>query len=74
MNMIEQNQDIHSETAYKIFNKRVGVYRSRAKAVNFGLIYGIGDKALSNMLNLPLKEVKRIKQIFNTNRILESRN
>jgi DNA polymerase I len=53
-NMIEafkKNEDIHTSTASKIFGVSPGdvtlLMRSRAKAVNFGIVYGIGDFSLS---------------------------
>ena len=56
------NEDIHSSTAREVFNLGDGeidsIYRSRAKAVNFGIVYGISDYGLSRDLNIPRKEAK----------------
>src|SRR5690606_37386331 len=35
------------------------IMRSRAKAVNFGIVYGISDYGLSRDLNIPRKEAKQ---------------
>ena len=48
--------DIHRRTASKIFNKPISeisdLERSRAKTINFGLIYGQSEFALSEALNI----------------------
>ena len=53
-------QDIHTRTAMEIFELRdeelTREHRSRAKAVNFGVIYGQGDSGLSKSLGIPRAE------------------
>lgn len=53
-------QDIHQRTAMEIFGVPAdGVtreHRTRAKAVNFGVIYGQGDSGLAKALNIPRTE------------------
>lgn len=55
-------EDIHAETASKVFHTPLDEVtkrqRSDAKAVNFGIIYGISDYGLSQNLNIPRKEAK----------------
>ena len=55
-----QNQDIHARTASEVFGVPLGevtsTLRSRAKAVNFGIVYGISDYGLSRDLHIPKKE------------------
>lgn len=51
-----QNKDIHSETALKIFGTEEK--RSVAKSINFGLIYGMGGKKLSETLKISFNEAK----------------
>ncbi|MCK9443877.1 MAG: DNA polymerase I [Tissierellaceae bacterium] len=56
------NEDIHRKTASEVFNvsmEEVSSHmRSSAKAVNFGIIYGISDYGLSRDLNITRKEAK----------------
>ncbi len=56
------NEDIHRATAAKIFSKPLDEVtsseRSSAKAVNFGIIYGISAFGLSNQLGISAKEAK----------------
>ncbi|WXR62003.1 DNA polymerase I [Peptostreptococcaceae bacterium AGR-M142] len=57
-----KEEDIHAMTASKVFNKpleEVDSYlRGQAKAVNFGIVYGISDFGLSKNLNIPVKLAK----------------
>ncbi len=52
--------DIHSATASQVFgvpiDKVTPEHRSRAKAVNFGIVYGIGAFSLSDDLKVSMKE------------------
>lgn len=56
------NEDIHTKTASEVFNVPKSdvtpLMRSRAKAVNFGIIYGISDYGLARDLNISRKEAK----------------
>lgn len=58
----KQNHDIHAETASKIFNisleQVTREQRNRAKAVNFGIIYGISSFGLSQQLKITIKEAQ----------------
>lgn len=55
-----QNQDIHSRTAAEVFgvplDQVTSEMRSRAKAVNFGIVYGISDYGLSRDIGVSRKE------------------
>ncbi|MBQ3132939.1 MAG: DNA polymerase I [Clostridia bacterium] len=55
--------DIHRVTASQVFgvpeNEVTPALRSRAKAVNFGIVYGIGAHSLSEDLGVPYGEAKR---------------
>ncbi len=57
-----ENQDIHLRTAMEIFDVPEAEVdremRSRAKAVNFGVIYGQGESGLSKALGIPRKTAK----------------
>lgn len=54
--------DIHRKTASEVFNvpmeEVTSSIRSNAKAVNFGIVYGISDYGLSRDLNITRKEAK----------------
>lgn len=56
------NQDIHKATAALVFNKPfeevTDTDRRNAKAVNFGIIYGISSYGLSQDLSIGVKEAK----------------
>lgn len=63
--------DIHTDTAARIFNiDRPSVdatMRSRAKAINFGIIYGMGPQRLARQTNVTVEEAKRfIERYFAT--------
>ena len=55
-------EDIHTKTASEVFDvpkeEVTSLMRSRAKAVNFGIVYGISDYGLSRDLNITRKEAK----------------
>ena len=66
-NMIEafvNKTDIHSATAAKVFGVKLEEVtrdmRSKAKAVNFGIIYGQGAFSLAQQLNIKRTEAKEI--------------
>ncbi|MBA1392952.1 DNA polymerase I, partial [Lactobacillus sp. XV13L] len=55
--------DIHAHTAMKIFHLKspedvTPLMRRRAKAVNFGIVYGISDYGLSKNLNISRKQAQ----------------
>ena len=54
--------DIHTQTASEVFHTPLEevskLQRSEAKAVNFGIIYGISDYGLSQNLNIPRSRAK----------------
>ena len=59
------DKDIHLETAAKIFGEEnAQKYRSVAKSINFGLIYGMGPKKLSETINVSVKEAKEFIQKY----------
>lgn len=65
-NMIEafkNGDDIHAITASQVFNLPLEmvtpVMRSRAKAVNFGIVYGIGAYSLAKDIGVTNKEAKQ---------------
>ena len=63
------NEDIHTHTASQVFGVPVEevtkAMRRDAKAVNFGIIYGISDFGLSRNLNIPVSQAhKYIEKYF----------
>lgn len=64
-----QHRDIHSETAKKVFGVEEvdDSMRRYAKAVNFGIIYGMSDFGLSNQLDISIADAKNfIEKYFET--------
>ncbi|MCF6339602.1 MAG: DNA polymerase I [Sulfurimonas sp.] len=56
-----QNKDIHMQTAIALFGEEEAASkRNIAKTVNFGLLYGMGPKKLSDTLGISTKEAKEI--------------
>ena len=65
------NLDIHTKTASDIFSVPIsdvdGGLRRMAKAVNFGIIYGISEHGLAENLNISRREAKEfIERYFST--------
>ena len=60
INAFKESQDIHTITASQVFNvpfdEVTPLQRRNAKAVNFGIIYGIGAFSLSQDLGITKKE------------------
>lgn len=66
-----KHQDIHRSTASKVFHtpyeEVTDLQRRNAKAVNFGIVYGISSFGLGQDLNIPKKEAQAyIDQYFAT--------
>ena len=62
INAFKEGKDIHTKTASDVFKVPEDLVtkdmRRMAKAVNFGIIYGISSFGLSENLNIPVKEAK----------------
>ena len=57
----KDDKDIHLQTAIVLFGEEEApAKRSVAKTVNFGLLYGMGPKKLSDTLGITTKEAKEI--------------
>ena len=63
-----QNLDIHRQTALKLFGEEFAdAKRGVAKSINFGLLYGMGAKKLSDTLGISQAEAKSyIESYFTT--------
>lgn len=71
INAFNSGADIHSATASQVFrvpiDKVTHELRGRAKAVNFGIVYGMGEFSLAGDLHVSMKEAKDyITGYFNT--------
>jgi DNA polymerase-1 len=55
----QRGEDIHARTAREVFGTVTPELRNRAKAVNFGLVYGMTDYGLSRDLGVPVAEASR---------------
>lgn len=62
INAFNSGADIHSATASQVFKvpleEVTPTLRSRAKAVNFGIVYGMGEFSLAGDLHVSMKEAK----------------
>ena len=70
-NMIDafkHHSDIHTKTASEVFKVPIdevtSLMRSRAKAVNFGIVYGIGAFSLAQDLKITKKEAEEYMAIY----------
>ncbi len=66
-----EDTDIHTQTAAQVFktpkDQVTSVMRSAAKAVNFGIVYGIGEFSLAQDLHISMKGAKQyIEDYFKT--------
>lgn len=63
-----EGQDIHRATAAEVFGMPVdsvsNEQRRSAKAINFGLIYGMSAFGLSRQLNIPRKESQKYMDLY----------
>jgi len=61
MEAFNEGKDIHLETAIKLFGEQEAkAKRDFAKSINFGLLYGMGSRKLSQELGISTKEAKEI--------------
>jgi DNA polymerase I len=63
-----QGMDIHTKTAMDVFgvdaNKVTSLMRRQAKAVNFGIIYGISDFGLAAQLSISRKDAAKFIEVY----------
>lgn len=68
INAFQRQEDIHTHTAAYIFNIPVtevsAQQRYRAKAVNFGIVYGQQAFGLSQELGIPLKDAADLIEVY----------
>ncbi len=60
--------DIHAATASEVFNvpldQITSEHRRRAKAINFGLLYGMGAHSLSRQINVSMEDARSYIQTY----------
>ncbi len=60
--VFERGEDVHTATASTVFDKAAEdltpMDRSKAKMVNYGIVYGLSDFGLADRLNIPREEAK----------------
>jgi DNA polymerase I len=68
LNAYRTGQDIHTLTASEVFGVDPATMsketRNRAKAVNFGIVYGISPFGLSAQLNIPQSEARQYIETY----------
>jgi DNA polymerase-1 len=60
--IFERGEDVHTATASQVFQKDPAdltpMDRSKAKMINYGIVYGLSDFGLADRLNIPREEAK----------------
>lgn len=64
INIFQQDLDIHSITAKLLFGEENEKTRRYAKIINFGILYGISPKGLSERTGLSLSQSKELIQRY----------
>jgi DNA polymerase-1 len=62
MEIFERGEDVHTATASRVFGVAADAIdpgmRSKAKMINYGIVYGLSDYGLADRLNIPREEAK----------------
>ena len=62
MEIFARGEDVHSATAARVFgvapDEIDAGMRSKAKMINYGIVYGLSDFGLADRLNIPREEAK----------------
>jgi DNA polymerase I len=62
MEIFERGEDVHTATASRVFGVQAHEIdpgmRSKAKMINYGIVYGLSDYGLADRLNIPREEAK----------------
>lgn len=65
IDVFNADRDIHAETAMRLFPlEDLDYSRRKAKAVNFGIVYGISDFGLAEQLDISVPEARLIISMF----------
>lgn len=54
----ETDQDLHAQVALTLFGDIK--FRDKAKAINFGIVYGMGTKSLANSIGVSLEKAEQL--------------
>jgi len=61
--IFRRGEDVHTATASQVFDKApdelTPMDRSKAKMINYGIVYGLSDYGLADRLNIPREEAKQ---------------
>jgi len=64
MEIFKRGEDVHTATASRVFGVAPGDIdpgmRSKAKMINYGIVYGLSDFGLADRLNIPREEAKEV--------------
>ncbi len=61
----DNGEDIHMATAIRLFGREVAAQkRNFAKSINFGLLYGMGSRKLSEELKISVSEARSIIEAY----------
>ncbi len=62
--IFRRGEDVHTATASRVFQKDPSeltpMDRSKAKMINYGIVYGLSDYGLADRLNIPREEAKAV--------------
>jgi DNA polymerase-1 len=62
MEIFKRGEDVHTATASRVFGVSADEIdpgmRSKAKMINYGIVYGLSDYGLADRLNIPREEAK----------------
>ena len=62
MEIFARGEDVHTATASRVFDVQPDAIdpgmRSKAKMINYGIVYGLSDFGLADRLNIPREEAK----------------
>src|SRR3712207_4804038 len=60
--IFKRGEDVHTATASQVFGRSAEeltpMDRSKAKMINYGIVYGLSDYGLADRLNIPREEAK----------------
>jgi DNA polymerase-1 len=66
--IFSRGEDVHTATASQVFAVEPGdidpSMRSKAKMINYGIVYGLSDFGLADRLNIPREEAKAFRDAY----------